>query len=537
MRDPILPCLSAALGRCPGSTGVPPASACSGASAPGARVSDPHPLWAGTLKGYRPVAGRRPALPGLTKPDAGGTPALPGAAAPTFQNCSRDTGSVLIVVLIVCLGLVSVALLFGHSMLMAYRGEDNALAARQAQATIEGAARYAVSLLSNVTTPGDPLDPTQYQSEAVAVGEGTFWFIGEPLTATAPTDQPTFGLVDEASKLNLNRASAAMLANLPGMTDDLAQAIVAWRSAPAPGGAGPATMLDAGVKNAPFESVEELAQVNGGTPLDILYGNDTNLNHCLDPEEQTGGGAGQLASGLLEYVTVFSRESNTLGDGTKKVNVSNAGSSGALAQLLRATFTGARGDALARALRPGAGGGQQPPGSPPPPPRTFKSPLELYAASGMTADEFDKISDKLTATGGAFTTGLVNVNTASATVLACVPGIDANKAAQIVSTRQGKTQPATNLAWIVPIIGQAAAAQAGPYLTTRSYQVSADVAAVGRHGRGYRRTRFVIDSSNGSPQIVYRRDLSGLGWALGSNARQNLARLVVSPGGEQGAAR
>jgi hypothetical protein len=55
--------------------------------------------------------------------------------------------------------------------------------------------------------------------------------------------------------------------------------------------------------------------------------------------------------------------------------------------------------------------------------------------------------------------------------------------------------------------------------------VSADIAAVGRHGRGYRRTKVVIDLSDSTkgPQIIYRRDLSPLGWALGSEVRQQLA--------------
>ena len=64
----------------------------------------------------------------------------------------------------------------------------------------------------------------------------------------------------------------------------------------------------------------------------------------------------------------------------------------------------------------------------------------------------------------------------------------------------------------------------GPGLTHgRSFQISADIAATGRHGRGYRRTRFVLDASTGTPQIIYRRNLGPLGWALGSAARQTLA--------------
>ncbi len=49
------------------------------------------------------------------------------------------SGSVLVVVLVVCLGLVSLALVLGHSMLMAYRGADNELAGRQADAATLGA--------------------------------------------------------------------------------------------------------------------------------------------------------------------------------------------------------------------------------------------------------------------------------------------------------------------------------------------------------------------------------------------------------------
>ena len=49
---------------------------------------------------------------------------------------------------------------------------------------------------------------------------------------------------------------------------------------------------------------------------------------------------------------------------------------------------------------------------------------------------------------------------------------------------------------------------------------TADVAAIGHHGRGYRRTLFVFDTSGGTPQIIYRRDLNRMTRALGV-ARQN----------------
>jgi type II secretory pathway component PulK len=156
-----------------------------------------------------------------------------------------------------------------------------------------------------------------------------------------------------------------------------------------------------------------------------------------------------------------------------------------------------------------------PPGSQP-----IRSVLDFYVLSGMTADEFAQISDSITVKSGDYVTGLINVNTASETVLACIPGIGPDMASTVVSTRLSRAQQDSTYLWIVDVLGQDNARLAGPYITGQSYQCSADVAAVGRHGRGYRRVRFVIDNATGTPNIVYRRDLSPMGWALGSDVRQ-----------------
>ena len=68
----------------------------------------------------------------------------------------------------------------------------------------------------------------------------------------------------------------------------------------------------------------------------------------------------------------------------------------------------------------------------------------------------------------------------------------------------------------------ASARAAGPWLTVHSYQFTADIAAVGHHGRGYRRVRFVFDTSSGTPRIVFRQDLSHMGWALGRQTRERI---------------
>jgi len=59
-------------------------------------------------------------------------------------------------------------------------------------------------------------------------------------------------------------------------------------------------------------------------------------------------------------------------------------------------------------------------------------------------------------------------------------------------------------------------------LTARSSVYSADVVALGRQDRGYRRARLVFDATEGLPVLRYRQDLTHLGWALGSRIRRDL---------------
>ncbi|HXU76574.1 MAG TPA: hypothetical protein VN794_08395, partial [Methylomirabilota bacterium] len=95
----------------------------------------------------------------------------------------------------------------------------------------------------------------------------------------------------------------------------------------------------------------------------------------------------------------------------------------------------------------------------------------------------------------------------------------------LVTYRISNPDKLGSIAWIVDALGQSnnsvlAALQARDCITTRSYQYTADIAALGPNGRGYRRTRFVFDTSSGSPVIIYRQDLTHLGWALGTDVRQ-----------------
>lgn len=436
------------------------------------------------------------------------------------RNRATERGSIFILVLWISFGMIVLALYFAHSMGFELRAADNRVAAVESEHAVNGAARYVSYILSNYATNGAVPDLSFYSAEDVPVGESTFWLIGRDATSLLSSDVPKFALVDEASKLNLNATNltADMLATLPGMTVELAAAIIDWRDSDSTATASgaeddvyqrltPARKC----KNANFESVDELRLVYGAT-LDILFGEDLNRNGILDSNENDGDVSlpvdnrdGRLNPGLLEYVTVYSRQPNTTITGTNRLNVSNR-------QQLTTLLTQKFGQQRANAIVGQLGGANT----------QFRSLLEFYARSGMSADEFAQIEGEVSASNASFIDGLVNVNTASEAVLACIPGIGLDKAPSLIAYRQSNSGQLNSMGWLKEVLSQEQMVQAGPYVTGQSYQFSADVAALGHHGRGFQRTRFVFDTSEGTPKILFRQDLTSLGWALGAKVRDDL---------------
>jgi type II secretory pathway component PulK len=431
-----------------------------------------------------------------------------------------ESGSLLIIVLWIAFGLVALTLYFAHSMNQELRASDNRVAAIESNQAIDGAARYLSNFLATTSYPGVMPSPVELPCQAIPVGDAKFWLIGRDtndweINLTAPA----FGLVDEASKINLNAPwlTADMIQYLPGMTPRIAAAIMDWRDANSDLTTDGAEDETYGrltkpykTKNAPFESVEELRLVAGMT-AEILYGEDANLNGILDANENDADSSApydnrdsRLDPGLMEYFTVYSYE---------PMMGTNINTRADVQALLQTVFSDQRVTDIMRNFPagggvPGGGGGQ---------PVPLTSVLQFYLRSGMTEDEFGQIADYLAPT----TNVLVNVNTASEPVLECIPGIT-NYASQMISYRESNPSKLATIAWVVDAIGDANAIQAGPYITTRSYQYTADIAAVGHYNRGYQRVRYVFDTSEGAPIIIRRQDLTHLGWALGNETRTEL---------------
>ena len=459
---------------------------------------------------------------------------------PIASSRAAQRASTLVIVLWIAFGLVSITLYFAHSMSFELRASDNRVCGLAAEQAVDGAARYVSSLLANLPTNGIMPDPTTYACQAVPVGESHFWLIGRDTNSSIGPAQVSFGLVDEASKINLNAANSNMLVCLPRMNLDLTQAILDWRDTN--GGSFSQTFYAMmhppyQCKCSPFETVDELRLLYGAD-METLVGEDANRNGVLDPNESDENHDSQLNPAVLDCVTVYSREPVTNADGTYRryIGKLTSSNSGELRSLMETNLSAGRPEQILQKLglvaassapsRPTPGRGATPAAAAASVPVTFRSPLDFYINSQMTVDEFPSIANKITVTNGTYIEGRINVNTAGPDVLACLPGIsDTPDLAQtLVSYRQMNPDKLGSIAWIVEALGRdnpaLAALRTNDCITTLSYQFSADVAALGPHGRGYRRTLFVFDTCDGSPRIVYRQDRTHLGWALGKDIRQ-----------------
>lgn len=432
----------------------------------------------------------------------------------------REGGSVLIIVLWVAFGLIALTLYFANSMSFELRASDNRASSVEADQAIAGAARYISNVLATVKEPATLPDINNYRSEAVPLGDATFWILGRDDRNVAD-DQASFGLVDEASKLNLNAPwlTVELLMNLPKMTAELAGSILDWRDTDSDvntgGGAEDETYQRLNppyhCKNAPFESTEELRLVNGAY-LELIYGEDANLNGVLDPNENdsdssvpTDNRDGRLDAGCFEYFTAHTRQATVDQYGSNRVNVATLTTAAGRTNLLNALNTAGVGNAQEIVAKFQG-------------PAPVTSVLQFYILSQMAEEDFLKVEPSLTTTNQ----GLVNVNTASEAVLSCIPGIGLENAPTLVAYRLSNPDRLNTVAWVKDALEQAVAIQAGPYLTGRTYQFSADIAAVGHYGRGYRRVKYIFDTSEGPPMIRFRQDLTHLGWALGKQAKLTL---------------
>jgi len=417
----------------------------------------------------------------------------------------RAKGTVLIVTIWVVLVLAGLALVFARSMRVAAIVTANHLASLHAECAAEGGMQYVLAQLLLDEQSSTLEDSTPY--EAMQVGQGYFWVLRSNLEEDRTFD---YGLTDEAGRINLNSASLEMLLKLPGMTAELAASIIDWRdenSELTPGGAENEYYLllsePYNCKNAPLETVEEVLLIKGASK-ELLYGEDTNLNGVLEDNENDADGSeppdnsnGRLEGGFYDYVTVYSAEANVDSSGNERINI-NDRRGDELGSLLREAVSGDRYFDVMDRIRSG---------------RPFENILDFYYKTELTMKEFGPIVDRLTTSDEEELPGLVNVNTAPKEVLLCLPGLEESDAEALLSHR-GDGEDLESITWVTEVLDEEKAVAIGGYITTRSFQYSADIVGVAANGRAYRRYRAAIDTREDTPRVVYWKSLTDMGWPL-----------------------
>ncbi len=423
-------------------------------------------------------------------------------------------GAAFIVALMVVSLVALVALVFARQMHSEALAASNYVAATQARWSARGAVEAVRGRIAEEIATGNPPGISDLGVEAEPLAGGYYWLIRPGYDDV----QQDFGLIHEAGKININSAEADVLVELPGVTPEIADAIVDWRDADEEqSDAGAESEYYLGLdqpyhaKNAPLESLGELLLIRG-IDAAILHGEDRNRNGVLDRNEDDGlalepsdDGDGGLDRGLEGLCTVYSREPNVDSTGEDRVYLNDP--SDALSQLLQDVLSSERFGQVIALVDDN---------------RPYASTLDFYIKTRLTEAEFGLLHDRITVSQADAQAGLIDVYTAPASVFDAMAELDPGDGQAIVAARpilEPGQSPGPPV-WLVGALGEEKAVAASARLTDRSYQFTADIVAVTGDGRGFCRWRVVLDAGTpfedgaARPSIVNVQDLSTLGWPL-----------------------
>lgn len=445
-------------------------------------------------------------------------------AANRSHRARRGIALVLTSWLVILLSLWGVLLL--RESMVANAASGNAIAKLKARLACDSALESALVFLAtpeNRTGKGELqpwADPTTAASLA-KVPVDTGGLVWAACVATDPnTAALRYGLDDEASKLHLGVATKEMLEKLPGMTAELAAAIIDWRDedqeTTADGAEDEVYALLPGfpytAKNAPFETLYELLLVRGIDPAQ-LFGEDQNQNGRLDLAENDGDeklpvddSDGVLATGLFSYLTLHAYEPNLKADGAALLDL-NTASQEQLQQELGALLSP---EQIQQIMMLRSAGGLQSVGA-------------LAALPQFTPDALKAIVDLVTVYAQTQVVGRVNVVTAPRAVLLALPGMTEERVDALLAYRAGRTEGLDSLAWVVDAIGMEGYSAVSNWVTVHSYQfrfqvqghvggttaeANATAIAAGTPVfRAYHRRSYVVDVAGETPTVLHQRDL------------------------------
>ena len=357
----------------------------------------------------------------------------------------------------------------------------------------------------------------------VAFGRGTY-----SIMHRGRTDEGggvIYGVSDEESRMNLNTVDSDTLQKIKGLTSDNAAAILGWR------GQGssdqekdyymslrPPYMPRLGA----FQTIRELLMVRTISP-DQVYGRDNHQNGLLVADDSEDGPPKYPDSvatedlGWAGILTVDSAVKNVNAAGESRVDVQNADETtlttvhgitpqiahaivtyrsknrfSSIADLLDVTPSNNQNGGIPRGQGSSSGG----------------SSGDNSGGSVVNVNLLADIADDITTSGDGPQPGAININTASAEVLECLPGVDENLAQAIISYRRSSGF-FDNVAGLFKVDGMTRDIfkQLAPAVTTRSetYRILAEgrVTSTGARQRIQEIVRINLD---GVKVLSYRED-------------------------------
>lgn len=505
--------------------------------------------------------------------------------APTARQTRKPLpGFALLAVLvfIMLLSMLTVSLMFRS------RSDETAAHAgagsEQAWAAAMSGVQWAMqAALSATNGSGDWQDnPAVFRDHLVFDdGSDRWYFTVYSPGGSEDTVEVRYGISDEAGRLNLNHPGTADLGRIPRMTAAMVQSLQqytgqtnltgatnladatrpgATNPAGAPQGAADVTPDLAGGAPPPppppgndlessnqlsgvvfpdlpvagggsqprrgrLATLDELAQVPGFS-WSLLYGEDANLNGHLDPNEDDGdenfppdNHDGKLDHGMAQYFTVSSYDPDLTSAGRPRVNLNDTNAALPAADLPPA-FTNFVAALRSAGLKLAA------------PSDVLEASINVKDAqgnpvvvpSGIGKAELPLVLDLFTTRLERRAEGLINLNTAGATVLATLPGVDPALADTIVSTRTGLSpERRTTIAWLYQegLVDAARFKQLAPLLTARGWQFRLQVLGYGIPSGRFRVLQTIVDVGGAEPRITYLRDITRLGLPFKPGSEKN----------------
>lgn len=318
----------------------------------------------------------------------------------------RTKGSALIITIFVLVVLVGLVVSLGARSRVELKSASNFANKTQSQALAEAGLHLAMAVLQNDSTPGQD-DLTE--DWALLGSSGTQVF-------DLGNGHFQVQIIDASSRLNINTATQEQLLALPGMTEEIAEAILDWRDNddnPRTNGAESeyyqTLQHPYNPKNGPFNTLEELLLVKGMTPS-LLYG---------DPTEEVTDTFGQTSKPLIELLTVRSYERNEDSSGQRRQNLNSLG----LQELMSIPDVNLTQEQAQAIIQRRQQIGQ------------FNSVADLLDVNGLTPEIVGRLYDHLTTTNAERLEGRININTADTTILLTLPGMTEEIAQQIIDQR------------------------------------------------------------------------------------------------------